>query len=92
MHNWNPSTSLNLAGPVYLSVDMDVLDPAFAPGVSHLEPGGLSTRQLLSIIQSFKAPVVGADIVEFNPRRDINGMTAAVAAKILKEVMSIMLC
>ena len=77
--------------PVYVSVDMDGLDPAFAPGVSHREPGGLTTRQVLEIIQSIKAPVIGADIVEFNPKMDPSGMTAVVCAKILKELASKML-
>ena len=78
-------------GPVYISFDMDVLDPAFAPGVSHLEPGGLSVREVISIVHKIEAPIVGADIVEYNPRRDINGMTAMVAAKMVKEIGSRML-
>ena len=77
--------------PVYVSVDMDALDPAFAPGVSHREPGGLTTRQVIEIIQSIGVPVVGADIVEFNPKMDPSGMTAVVCAKILKELASKML-
>lgn len=72
--------------PVYLSLDIDGLDPAFAPGVSHHEPGGLSTREVLSIIQKINVPIIGADIVEYNPTRDINDMTAMVSAKILKEI------
>jgi len=80
-----------LDGPVYLSLDLDVLDPAFAPGVAHHEPGGLSSRQLIHYIQSLNAPLVGADIVELNPRRDPLGITAAVAAKCLKEIADKML-
>lgn len=76
--------------PLYLSVDMDALDPAFAPGVSHHEPGGLTTRQLIHMIQNIKAPLVGADIVEYNPIRDINEMTAMVSAKLLKEIAALM--
>ena len=72
--------------PIYLSLDIDGLDPAFAPGVSHHEPGGLSTREVLSIIQKINVPIIGADIVEYNPTRDINDMTAMVSAKILKEI------
>lgn len=72
--------------PLYLSLDIDGLDPAFAPGVSHHEPGGLSTREVLSIIQSITVPIVGADIVEYNPTRDINDTTAMVSAKLLKEI------
>lgn len=74
--------------PLYVSLDMDGLDPAFAPGVSHHEPGGLSTREVLHIIQSIKVPIIGADIVEYNPTRDINDMTAMVSAKLLKEIAS----
>ena len=77
-----------LASPLYISLDLDVLDPAFSPGVSHHEPGGLSTRELLTIIQKIKVPVVGADIVEYNPVRDINNMTAMVAYKLMKELVS----
>ncbi len=77
--------------PIYLSLDIDALDPAFAPGVSHHEPGGLSTRELIHIIQSIKVPIIGADIVEYNPKRDINDMTAMVSAKLMKEVAAKML-
>ncbi len=83
---WRPQTDLKLSGPLYLSIDIDVLDPAFAPGVSHHEPGGLSVRDVLGIIQSIDVPLVGADIVEYNPRRDLNDMTAAVCVKLIKEV------
>lgn len=72
--------------PIYLSLDIDALDPAFAPGVSHHEPGGFSTRQVLQIIQKIEAPIIGADIVEYNPKRDINDVTAMVCAKFLKEI------
>lgn len=62
---------LHFDGTLYITFDMDALDPAFAPGVSHHEPGGLSTRQAIALIQSVEAPqIVGADIVEFNPSRD----------------------
>lgn len=76
---------LRFANPVYISFDLDALDPAFAPGVSHHEPGGLSTRQAVQIIQSLKGRIVGLDIVELNPSRDPSGITAAAAFKIFKE-------
>lgn len=82
---------LDLSGPVYLSFDIDVLDPAFAPGVSHHEPGGYSTREVLDIIQSLKLNIVGLDVVEYNPDRDLNGVTAMVAAKVVKELLSLVL-
>jgi agmatinase len=75
--------------PLYVSIDLDSLDPAFAPGVSHHEPGGLSVRDILSVLHRIDAPIVGADIVEYNPARDINGMTAVVAAKFVKELAAI---
>lgn len=78
----------SLQGPLYISLDMDVLDPAFAPGVSHHEPGGLSTRELLRILQHISVPVVGADLVEYNPMRDINNMTAMVGYKLFKELLA----
>ena len=77
---------LSFDGPLYVSIDIDVLDPAFAPGVSHVEPGGMSTRDALRVIQSFEGRLVGADIVEINPERDPSGMTAMVGAKVLKEL------
>ena len=82
---------LRSEGPLYLSLDLDCLDPAFAPGVSHYEPGGFSVRDVLGIIHSLPSPPVGADIVELNPRRDEEGLTAAVGAKLLKEILARML-
>ncbi|HVF95622.1 MAG TPA: arginase family protein [Sphingomonas sp.] len=76
-------------GPLYVSIDLDALDPAFAPGVSHHEPGGLSVRDILSVLQRVRTPLVGADVVEYNPARDINGMTAVVAAKFVKELAAL---
>ncbi len=74
-------------GPVYLSVDINVLDPAFAPGVSHREPGGLSVRDTLAVIKGIPGTIVGADVVEYNPERDVDGLTAAVAAKFTRELI-----
>ena len=91
MKNWQGHEQIKINGPVYISIDMDVLDPAFAPGVSHHEPGGLSVRQILDVIHSLDVPIIGADIVEYNPIRDINEMTAMVATKLYKEVCGQML-
>ncbi len=91
MKDWNDSIEFQFDGPVYLSLDLDALDPAFVPGVSHYEPGGFSTRQVISIIQNLKANLVGADIVELNPTRDIQNVTAMVAAKLFKEMLVKML-
>ncbi len=87
MKNIAAAGKLAFKGPVYISIDLDCLDPAFAPGVSHHEPGGLSTRELLTILQNLRGDIVGGDIVEYNPERDINGMTAMVAGKLLKELL-----
>lgn len=78
-----------LAGPLYISIDLDGLDPAHAPGVSHPEPGGLTVRELLAVLHAQTAALVGADIVELNPTRDAQGLTATLAAKLLKELCSI---
>jgi len=91
MQKWTQGIELEFQGPLYLSLDLDVLDPAFAPGVSHHAPGGLSTRDVLQIIQGLRAPLVGADIVELNPLRDWADMTAMTAVKFLKEIAACML-
>lgn len=83
-----------LTGPVYVSIDIDVLDPAFAPGMSHFEPGGWSTRRLLAAIAEIAAQdvaVVGADLVEINPARDVHGLTAMVGAKVFRELLGLLL-
>ena len=80
-----------ISGPVYLSIDLDGLDPGFAPGVSHREPGGLSVRDVLSMIHALDGPIVGADVVEFNPSQDLGNLTASVAAKIVREIAGSML-
>ena len=77
--------------PLYISLDLDGIDPAFAPGVSHHEPGGLSSRQVIDLIQSIDAEIIGADIVEYNPERDFKGMTSYLAAKLMKEILSKMM-
>ena len=91
MNNFNYNFINTLKAPLYISLDLDVLDPAFAPGISHHESGGLTTRELLKIIQHISVPIVGADIVEYNPTRDINNMTAMVAYKLFKEIVNKMI-
>lgn len=89
--SWTGTLPDGILHPLYISVDMDVLDPAFAPGVSHHEPGGLSTRDVLRLIHNLPVRPVGADLVELNPSRDGSGMSAMVAAKIVKELAAAML-
>ena len=76
-------------GPLYISVDMDGFDPSCAPGVSHLEPGGLSARDVVNVLLAIEAPIAGADVVELNPDRDVNDMTAMLAAKMVKELAAL---
>ncbi len=82
---------LTVTGPVYVTIDLDGLDPAYAPGVSHHEPGGLTSRQVIDVIAALPGPIVGGDVVELNPDRDVHGMTAMLAAKLVKELASRML-
>ncbi len=74
--------------PLYISIDIDGLDPAFAPGVSHPEPGGLTTREVLGLISLARGNILGADVVEVNPERDINLQTAHVAVRLIKELVA----
>lgn len=84
--------SLNVKGNVYISFDLDGLDPSCAPGVSHHEPGGLMMREVLTLIQGLNVNLVGADVVEYNPRQDFsNHMTGFVAAKLVKELAAKMM-
>jgi agmatinase len=82
---------LKAAGPVYVTFDMDVLDPAFAPGVSHREPGGMSVREVIAHLHAIEGEIVGADVVEYNPVQDVGDVTATVAAKIVKEILGKMI-
>lgn len=91
MKDWSIEQAFNFKGPVYLSLDIDGIDPAFAPGVSHREPGGLTSREVINIIHQINVPLVGADIVEFNPHKDIDNMTSQLAAKLVKEITGKML-
>ncbi|HEX8309169.1 MAG TPA: agmatinase family protein [Allosphingosinicella sp.] len=89
MRRFSPEAVPMPGGPLYVSLDLDGFDPAFAPGVSHHEPGGLSVRDVLAVLDRVRAPIVGADIVEYNPGRDIGGVTAVLAAKLIKEVAAL---
>lgn len=91
MRAWQAGERPRADGQIYLSIDLDGLDPAYAPGVSHRDPGGLSVREVIGLVQGVGGVLVGADIVEYNPRQDIGGITATVAAKLVKEVAGRML-
>lgn len=75
-----------LDGPLYISLDLDGIDPGEAPGVSHPEPGGLRVREVLSVLHAQTAPIVGSDVVELNPRFDQHDRTAILAAKLVREL------
>lgn len=91
MRHFSPELVPILDGPLYITIDMDGFDPSVAPGVSHIEPGGLSARDVLNVLLRQTASLVGADIVELNPLRDINGMTAVLAAKLVREIAALRL-
>jgi agmatinase len=76
---------------IYLSVDIDVLDPAYAPGTGTPEAGGLSSRRLINIIRKLvqQLPIKAMDLVEISPPRDVNDITSWAGLKLLLEVFSI---
>jgi agmatinase len=86
MKDIHESLTLDFSNPLYISFDMDALDPSAAPGVSHHEPGGLSTRQAIRILQAVKGEIIGLDVVEVNPERDASGITASAAVKVVREM------
>ena len=91
MRGFDVSRVPALHGPVYVSIDLDGIDPAHAPGVSHQEPGGLTVREVVDLLANLSSvEVVGADVVELNPDCDVNGMTATVAAKLVKELAALL--
>ena len=79
--------------PVYLSFDIDSLDPAFAPGTGTVEPGGLTTVQALEIVRGCAGlNLVGCDLVEVSPPYDPSGNTALIAANLLYEMLCVLPC
>jgi agmatinase len=74
--------------PVFLTIDLDVLDPSILPGTGTPEPGGLSFKEFLCYLMAFQnCPLVGADVVELAPHYDASGVSAVVAAKVIREVL-----
>jgi len=90
MKDFRDGLVLKFKNPLYISFDLDSLDPAFAPGVNHQEAGGLTTRQAIDLIHGLEARIVGLDVVELNTLRDPSGITASAAVKIIKEVAGMM--
>jgi agmatinase len=90
MRDWTEPIAIRFDGPVYLTLDVDAVDPAFAPGVAHPEPGGFSVRELLRQLRLVEGTVIGADLVELNPRNDPSPRTALVCAKLVKALVDLM--
>lgn len=76
--------------PVYVTIDLDVLDPSVFPGTGTPEPGGVQFKELLNAILSLKdLNIVGFDINELSPQYDVSGASTAVACKVLREMLLI---
>lgn len=91
MKDFNLSSLPVFQNPLYISLDIDGFDPAFAPGVSHQESGGLTPREVIALLHSINTPLLGADVVEYNPVNDVVGITAALASKMSKELLAMMI-
>ena len=74
---------------IYISIDMDILDPVYAPGVSYVEPNGLTSRELFYFLQRLKKTnkIKALDVVEVNPENDINNITTKTAARIIADFL-----
>ena len=82
-------TCINKNNNIYISIDLDCLDPAFAPGVSVPTPCGLNPLELTFFIKQIlgQTKIIGCDIVELAPSFDINNITANLAARLFKEIL-----
>ncbi len=77
--------------PVYISLDIDVVDPAFAPGTGTPQVGGLSSAQILELVRSLRGlNLVGCDLVEVSPPYDSGEITSLLAANLLYELICVM--
>jgi agmatinase len=77
--------------PIYVSVDIDVLDPAHAPGTGTPEPGGLTTRELQELLRGLRGlEIAGADVVEVSPAYDHAEITALAAAQVAYELLALL--
>jgi agmatinase len=75
------------AAGVYVSIDLDGLDPAYAPGVANPEPGGLTSRQVMGCLAALRdVELRGFDVLELAPAYDAGGISAAAAARLLAEL------
>ena len=73
---------------VYITIDLDILDPSIFPGTGTIEPGGINFNQLLNVIKKISVlDIVGADVVELSPHYDTSGTSTAVACKVIRELV-----
>ncbi len=84
---WADKILENIDAPIYLSIDMDVLDPSYAPGVGNPEPFGISSFRVKEIIDTVSDRLVGMDLVEVNPKYDEGNMTSNLAARLIYEMI-----
>ena len=88
LDGWAETLKALRGKPVYLTLDLDVLDPAYMPGTGTPEPGGISFTALLdAVLQLHKVHLVGADIVELAPHYDASGASTAAACKLVREIL-----
>ena len=74
--------------PVYLTVDLDVLDPSIFPGTGTPEPGGISFDDLIEVIKKISTcQIVGMDVMELSPPCDVSGVSNVVAATVVREML-----
>jgi len=89
---WLEERLLKISGRVYISVDIDVVDPAYAPGTGTREVGGFTSREIITLIRALSRSsmdIVGFDVVEVSPPLDHSGITCLLAANIIYEAMSV---
>lgn len=82
-------SQISVNGDIYITLDVDVMDPTLAPGTGTLEPGGLSFSEMDDLLTGVaaKGRLVGIDIVEVNPYRDSSGRTAQTAVRLLIDLL-----
>ncbi len=81
----------NISSPIYITIDLDILDPSVFPGTGTPEAGGFSYNELMDYIYLLEDKnIVGLDIVEFSPPYDLSGISASTASKIIREVLLIL--
>lgn len=89
---WLSEKLRGLKGKIYISIDIDVIDPAFAPGTGTREVGGFTPRELISVLRTLSradVEIVGVDVVEVSPPLDHSGITSLLAANLIYELMSV---